>query len=160
MLCYWEDLGNALRFCSLFVANQKQGACISYWPRGLCASMATGSHPCLLMLLFLDSCAWGTSVTCHSQQCAALPKVLSVQMAVSKLIWWVKVFWREALYGLWNFGLWDGTGTFSCFSKVQVSVSCNQNSSFSNELFLQLANTTFCQVLWGLWVSLLKGNKN
>lgn len=26
--CYWQDLGKDLRFCSLFLANQMQGACI------------------------------------------------------------------------------------------------------------------------------------
>lgn len=67
-------------------------------------------------------------------------------------------FLGQMPYGLWNLGLWD-VETFSLFSKVLETVSCNQKSLFWNAVTLQLVNT-FSQLLWGLWMSLLKGNKN
>lgn len=61
VLCYWrtwEALWDSV-LCSWLTKS-----------KGLELAAGQGGRPCLLMLLFSGSCAWGTSVMCHSQQCS------------------------------------------------------------------------------------------
>lgn len=61
-LCYWQDLGKDLQFCSLFLANQSKRLAFSYWSRGL---HSPGGHR--VVSLFINT--FVLSQFCLRHQC-------------------------------------------------------------------------------------------